>query len=74
MSGYPFWEVTLSGLVVSAPTIIVTVWLANRSLRRDLKSHLDRRTEQQTGDFRGITNAQTSVLMARRRPWWRPWA
>lgn len=70
MSGYPFWEMTLSGLIVSAPTIVVTVWLSTRSL----KSHLNKVTGRQTTAIKGITDDQTGVLLSRRRPWWRPWA
>jgi hypothetical protein len=70
----PFWELTLSGLAVSLPGIIVTVWISNRNL----KSHLSKVTGEQTTAIRGMTNAQTttvkadlnaqtSVLLSRRR-------
>jgi hypothetical protein len=70
VSAYPLWEVTLSGIVVSLPGIIVTVWISNRSLRRSLKDHLSEVTGRQTSDIKGITDAQTAVLLSRRR---RPW-
>lgn len=70
MNGFPFWEYTLSGLVVSLPTVIVTVWVSHRSLR----SHIDKRTDAQTGDIKGITDAQTNILLSKRRAaMWRRW-
>lgn len=70
MNNVPFWELTLSGIIVSWPGVLVTVWLSHRGLKR----HLDRRTDQQTGDIRGLTDAQTHVLLSRRKArLWERW-
>lgn len=76
MDGFTFWELTLSGIIVSWPGIAVSVWLGVRHVKR----HVDRQTAEQTtqivgltrrqtGAIRDLTDDQTRLLVARR--WWR---
>jgi hypothetical protein len=71
-----FWELTLSGIIVSWPGIAVSVWLAVRHV----KKHVDQRTASQTGDIRQMTDAQTASIETLtevqtrkllKRSWWR---
>jgi len=60
MGGYPFWEVTISGLIVSLPGTVASVWLGVRHV----KKHIDRQTSRQTTEIRDLTESQTSDLVA----------
>lgn len=53
-----FWELTLSGIVVSWPGVAVGVWLSYRGL----KKHVDRRTDRQTNDIETLTAEQTEAI------------
>jgi hypothetical protein len=66
-----FWELTLSGALVSWPPIVVGFVVQHRKLTR----RLDKVTHVQTGSIQGITDRQTSELLLarRRRSWWHLW-
>jgi hypothetical protein len=58
VNGAPFWELTLSGVIVSWPGIAVSAWLAVRHVKR----HVDRQTNRQTQEIDAITSQQTGAI------------
>lgn len=75
MDGFPFWELTLSGIIVSWPGIAVSVWLAVRHVKKHVNAATSAQTANiavitstQTADIQGMTDSQTRVLLTRR--WW----
>jgi hypothetical protein len=66
-----FWELTLSGALVSWPPILIGFWVQHRKLSRKL----EKVTTGQTGSIQGITDRQTTELLThrRRRSWWHLW-
>jgi hypothetical protein len=69
--GPEFWELTLSGALVSWPPVVIGFWVQHRKLTRKL----EKVTHTQTGSIQGITDRQTrELLLARqRRARWRFW-
>jgi hypothetical protein len=64
VSGPVFWTQVLAEVLASCPVFLAGLWVSHRKL----KTHVDRKTDQQTGDIKTITDQQTAELERLRGP------